>query len=50
MIFQANNVSQTMSILKDTIQRSNLSLIKDRYLLAGWNDNIGFTFELYIKE
>lgn len=49
MIFQSKDVTTIMNQLKSIINESMISLKGDFYLLAGWDDNDGFSFELITK-
>ena len=49
-IYQSIDIEDTMSKLESLIEKSTISEKDDRYILAGWNDEDGFEFRLYIKK
>jgi hypothetical protein len=50
MIFQSRDVEKTISELGNILEKSQMSVCGDRYLLAGWNDDDGrFTFRPHTK-
>jgi len=49
-LFQSSDVERIMNDLEEIIEKSIIAEKSDRYLLAGWNDNYGFTFRLHIKK
>ncbi len=49
MIFQSRDVEKTFGDLLKIVETSQMSVCGDRYLLAGWNDDDGFTFRPHTK-
>jgi hypothetical protein len=52
MVFQADDVNQSISDLIKIVAASQMSVSGDRYLFAGWSwgDKNGFTFKPYVKD
>jgi hypothetical protein len=48
-IFQSKDIEDTMSKFEAIIEKSYISKNGDRFILAGWNDDVGFIFRLVIK-
>lgn len=49
-IFQTRNIQQSLKLLTDTVEKSTIAEKGDRYLFAGWNDQVGFEFYFHIKQ
>jgi hypothetical protein len=49
LIFQSDNVDNTLNELEKIINFSTIAQKDDRFLLCGWDNNDGFTFRPVIK-